>query len=403
MTKAETGGANTLNKQAELKPDTKLTTGGRDPFAHHGYVNTPVYHASTLLYRTAEDFLARRGQYFYGRRGTPTSEALAKAIAEIEGPACAGVALLPSGLAAISTALLSTLRAGEHVLVTDNCYGPTRKFCDTVLSRYGVTTTYYDPLIGGGIAGLMQPNTRAVFTEAPGSLSFEMQDIPAISEAAHKRGALVLIDNTWASPLYFKALEKGVDLSIQSATKYIGGHSDLMMGTVSASAAAWPALRDMAFTLGLCVGPDDMNLGLRGLRTMGVRLARHHVSGLTVARWLEQRPEVLRVLHPALPGAPGHDIWKRDFTGACGLFSIVLKPVPEKAVLAFLNTLTLFGMGASWGGYESLAIPFDLKSVRTATTWAPGGPCIRIHIGLEDVSDLIADLERAFAALAASK
>jgi cystathionine beta-lyase len=389
--------------KAELRPDTKLTTGGRDPHAHHGYVNTPVYHASTLLYPTAEDFLARRGKYFYGRRGTPTSEALSRAIQAIEGPACAGVALLPSGLAAISTALLSALKAGDHVLLTDNCYGPARKFSDTVLARFGVTATYFDPAIGGGIAALMQPNTKAVFCEAPGSLTFEMQDIPAIAAVAHDRGALVLMDNTWASPLYYKALEKGVDLSIQSATKYIGGHSDLMMGTVSANEKAWPLLKDTVFTTGLCVGPDDMNMAMRGLRTLSVRLARHHQSGLKVARWLEQRPEVLRVLHPALPGAPGHDIWLRDFTGACGLFTMVLKPLPEKAKLAFLNALTLYGMGASWGGFESLAIPFDVTPYRSATKFEPGGPCIRLHIGLEDVDDLTADLERGFAAMAAAK
>ena len=399
MTKAEDGKA----ADTELKPDTKVTIGGRNPFAHHGYVNVPVYHASTLLYRTAEDFLARHSQYSYGRRGTPTSEALEKAIQEIEGSACAGVALLPSGLAAISTALLSVLSTGDHLLISDSAYGPTRKFADSVLARYGVTTTYYDPLIGAGIAGLMQPNTRAVFTEAPGSLTFEMQDIPAIAEVAHSKGALVLMDNTWASPLYFKALEKGVDLSIQSGTKYIGGHSDLMLGTVSANKETIQRLKDTAYTMGLCVGPDDMNLGLRGLRTLSVRLAHHHQAGLTVARWLEQRPEVLRVLHPALPGNPGHAIWRRDFTGACGLFGIVLKPVPEKAVLAFLNALSLYGMGASWGGYESLAIPFDVTNYRTATKWAPGGPCLRFHIGLEDVNDLTADLERGFAALAAAK
>jgi cystathionine beta-lyase len=399
MTKAE-GGA---PAPTDLKPDTKVTIGGRNPHAHHGYVNTPVYHASTLLYRTAEDFLGRKGQYSYGRRGTPTSEALEKAIQEIEGPACAAVALLPSGLAAISTALLSVLKAGDHVLVSDSAYGPTRKFCDTVLTRYGVATSYYDPLIGAGIAALMQPNTHAVFTEAPGSLTFEMQDIPAIAEVAHKGGALVLMDNTWASPLYFKALEKGVDMSIQSGTKYIGGHSDLMLGTVSANKEAAQRLKDTAYTMGLCVGPDDMNLGLRGLRTLAVRLRHHHQSGLKVAQWFAQRPEVLKVLHPALPGAPGHDIWKRDFTGACGLFSGLLKPVPEKAVLAFLNALTLYGMGASWGGYESLAIPFDVTPYRTATIWPPGGPAIRFHIGLEDAGDLIADLERGFAALAAAK
>ena len=387
----------------DLKPETVVTVGGRNPHAHHGYVNTPVYHASTLLYRTAEDYLGRRGRYSYGRRGTPTSEALETAIQEIEGPACAGVALLPSGLAAISTALLSVLKSGDHLLVTDSVYGPTRKFCDTTLTRFGVTTTYYDPLVGKDIGKLMQPNTKAVFCESPGSLTFEMQDIPAIAEVAHSRGAAMLTDNTWASPLYCRALEKGVDLSIQSGTKYIGGHSDLMLGTVSANQATVQRLKDTAFGMGLCVGPDDMNLGLRGLRTLAVRLARHNQSGVMVARWFEQRPDVLKVVHPALPSHPGHAIWKRDDTGACGLFAIVPKPVPEKAVMAFLNALTLYGMGASWGGFESLAIPYDVHDVRTATKWAPGGPAIRFHIGLEDVNDLIADLERGFAALAAAK
>jgi cystathionine beta-lyase len=382
------------------KPDTKLATGGRNPFAHYGYVNPPVYHASTLLYPTAEDFLAHRGPYQYGRRGTPTSEALENALREIEGDGCAGVSLLPSGLAAISTALLSVLGAGDHVLVTDSVYGPTRKFCDTVLKRMGVATTYYDPLLGAGIRQLLQPNTRAVFTESPGSLSFEMQDIPAIADAAHEAGAVVLMDNTWASPLYFPALSNGVDLSIQSGTKYIGGHSDVMLGTVSANPATWPKLKDTVATLGLCVGPDDMYFGLRGLRTLGVRLERHHRSGLEVARWLEGRPEVAQVWHPALESHPGHALWRRDYTGACGLFSFVFQPVPQAAVLAFLNTLNLFGMGASWGGFESLAIPFDCTSVRTATKWAPGGPTVRLHIGLEDVGDLIADLEHGFAAMA---
>ncbi len=388
---------------ADLKPETLVTVGGRNPHAHHGYVNTPVYHASTLLYRTAEDYLGRRGRYSYGRRGTPTSEALETAIQEIEGLSCAGVALLPSGLAAISTALLSVLKSGDHLLVTDSAYGPTRRFCDSTLTRFGVTTTYYDPLIGKDIGKLMQPNTKAVFTESPGSLTFEMQDIPAIAEVAHARGAVVLADNTWASPLYCRALEKGVDLSIQSGTKYIGGHSDLMLGTVSANQATVQRLKDTAFGMGLCVGPDDMNLGLRGLRTLAVRLARHYQSGVAVARWLEQRPEVLKVVHPALPSHPGHNIWKRAYTGACGLFAIVLKPVPEKAVMAFLNALTLYGMGASWGGFESLAIPYDVRDYRTATKFEPGGPSIRFHIGLEDVGDLIADLERGFAALAAMR
>ena len=385
-----------------LKPDTKITVAGRDPFAQHGYVNPPVYHASTLLYPTAEDFLGRRGRYQYGRRGTPTSEALESALREIEGPACAGVALAPSGLAAISVALLSVLQAGDHLLVSDSVYGPTRTFCDTVLARYGVTISYYDPLAADRIAFLMQPKPRAVFTEAPGSLTFEMQDIPAIAAAAHAQGAIVLMDNTWASPLFFSALDHGVDLSIQSGTKYIGGHSDLMLGSVAANATTWQRLHDTAGTMGTCVGPDDMFLGLRGLRTMAVRLARHQTSGIAVARWFEGRPEVLRVLHPALASDPGHAIWQRDFTGASGLFSVVLRPVPQAAVNAFLNALTLFGMGASWGGYESLAIPFDCTKIRTATKWVPGGPTIRFHIGLEHVDDLIADLERGLAALAAA-
>jgi cysteine-S-conjugate beta-lyase len=381
---------------------TRLVNGGRDPSAHHGFVNPPVYHASTVLYPSAEEFLAHRGRYQYGRRGTPTSEALTDALAALEGEGCAGVALLPSGLAAASVALLSILQAGDHVLVTDTVYLPTRKFCDSVLARYGITTSYYDPLIGGRIAALIQPITRAVFVESPGSLSFEMQDVPAIAAAAHAKGAVVLMDNTWASPLYFRAFDKGVDLSIQSGTKYIGGHSDVMLGTVSANLATWPRLRETVQAMGLCVGPDDMYLGLRGLRTMGVRLAQHYASGIKVARWLAGRPEVARVLHPALEGDPGHAIWQRDYSGACGLFSIVLEPVPRTAVHAFLNALTFFGIGASWGGFESLAIPFDCATMRSATAWAPGGPTVRFHIGLEDVDDLIGDLERGFAALAAA-
>jgi cysteine-S-conjugate beta-lyase len=385
---------------APMRPATRLVTGGRDPFAQHGYINPPVYHASTLLYRSAEDYLARRGRYQYGRRGTPTSEALSDAIAELEGPACAGVALLPSGLAAASIALTAMLKAGDHVLVTDSVYEPTRKFCDGILNRLGVTTTYYEPLIGSGIAALLTPNTRAIYLESPGSLSFEIQDVPAIAAAAHAHGAVVLMDTTWASPLHFRALEKGVDLAIQSGSKYIGGHADLMLGTISANRTTWPQLINTVHAMGLCVGPDDMYLGLRGLRTLGVRLAQHYAAGLTIARWLEARPEVLRVLHPGLPSHPGHATWQRDYTGACGLFSIVLKPMPQSAVFAFIDALTLFGIGASWGGFESLVIPFDCTHVRTATRWTPGGPTVRFHIGLEDVDDLIEDLERGFAVMA---
>jgi len=386
-----------------IKTDTRLVTSGRDPRAYHGFVNPPVYHASTLLYPTAEDQVAHRARYNYGRRGTPTSEALENALREIEGDGCAGVSLLPSGLAAISAALLATARAGDHVLVPDSVYRPTRNFCNGVFKRFGVETTYYDPLIGADIARLFKPKTRVVFVEAPGSQSFEMQDIPAIAKIAHEQNAVVLMDNTWATPLYFRAFEKGVDLSIQAGTKYIGGHSDIMFGCVSANAATLPALKDTVYSMGLCVGPDDMYLALRGLRTLGVRLDRHFQSGLRVARWLEQRPEVLRVMHPALERDPGHKIWKRDFTGACGLFSVVFKPTSEQSVHAFLNELALFGLGYSWGGFESLAILFDCTEYRTATKWAPGGPTVRLHIGLEDPDDLIADLERGFAAMAAGR
>jgi cysteine-S-conjugate beta-lyase len=384
------------------RSETKVVTAGRDPRSYHGFVNPPVYHASTVLYPSAEDFLAHRARYQYGRRGTPTTEALELALQELEGPQCAGVALLPSGLAAISSAFLSVVHAGDHVLVTDSAYGPTRIFCDQVLSRLGVAVTYYDPLVGASIGDLIRPSTRLVFLESPGSLTFEMQDTAAIAEVAHDKSAMVLMDNTWATPLYYRPLEHGVDLAIQAGTKYIGGHSDIMLGTVSANAASVARFKNTVRYTGQCEGPDDTYLGLRGLRTLAVRLERHYQSGLAIARWLEARPEVLRMLHPALPSHPGHAIWKRDFSGASGLFSIVLKPVPQKAYFAFLDTLELFGIGASWGGYESLAIPFDCAPLRTATRWQPGGPTVRFHIGLEAVEDLIADLERGFAALAAA-
>jgi len=372
---------------------------GRDPDEHFGFVNPPVYHASTVLYPTAEDQVAHRSRYQYGRRGTPTTEALQQALAAIEGDACAGVALLPSGLSAVSTALMAVAGASDHILVTDSVYRPTRTFCDSVFKRMGVETTYYDPLIGREIAKLFKPNTRAVFTEAPGSQSFEMQDIPAIAAVAHEKGAYVLMDNTWATPLYFRSLEHGVDLSIQAGTKYIGGHSDIMFGCVSAHAETWANLKDVAGTLGLCVGPDDVYLALRGLRTLGVRLERHNKSALQIASWLEKRPEVKRVMHPGLASDHGHAIWMRDFTGASGLFSVVVNPCSEAAVYAFMNALTLFGIGYSWGGFESLVIQFNCTEYRTATRWAPGGPTLRFHIGLEDSGDLIADLERGFAAM----
>ena len=377
--------------------ETRLVTAGRDTKAQKGFVNPPVFHGSTVLYPTAEDLHAHRSEFQYGRHGTPTTRALQDVLMALEGPRCAGVGLAPSGLAAISTTLLALAKAGDHILVGDNAYRPTRNFCNGMLARYGVETTYFDPLIGAGIEKLFRPNTRAVLVETPGSQSFEMADIPAIAGVAHTRGALVIDDNTWATPLYHRSLELGVDVSMQAGTKYIGGHSDIMFGTISANATAWPIIAESIRLLGICAGPDDVYLALRGMRTLSVRLAQHHRSGLEMARWLAQRPEVQRVLHPALESDPGHSIWKRDFTGASGLFSVVLQPKPQKAVDAMLDSLKLFGMGYSWGGFESLAIPFDCSEYRTATTWAPGGPTLRLHIGLENVEDLKADLDRGFA------
>jgi cystathionine beta-lyase len=385
-----------------LRAETTLVTAGRDTKAQKGFVNPPVVHGSTVLYPTAEDLHAHRGEFQYGRRGTPTTKALQEALIALEGPQCAGVGLAPSGLAAISTALLAVLKAGDHLLVCDNAYRPTRNFCNGMLARYGVETTYFDPLIGGAIAGLFKPNTKAVVVEAPGSQSFEMPDIPAIAAVAHARGALVIDDNTWATPLYHRSLEQGVDISMQAATKYIGGHSDIMFGTISANERAWPLVAEAIHLLGVCAGPDDVFLALRGLRTLAVRLAQHHSSALEMARWLAARPEVINVLHPALESHPGHKIWKRDFSGASGLFGIVLQPKPQAAVDALLDTVRLFGMGYSWGGFESLVIPFDCTSYRTATKWAPGGPALRLHIGLENVEDLKADLARGFEAFNAA-
>jgi cystathionine beta-lyase len=379
------------------KAETRLVTAGRDTKAQKGFVNPPVFHGSTVLYPTAEDLHAHRSEFQYGRHGTPTTRALQDVLMALEGPQCAGVGLAPSGLAAISTTLLAVAKAGDHILVCDNAYRPTRNFCNGLLARYGVETGYFAPLIGGAIEELFRPNTRAVVIEAPGSQTFEMPDIPAIAAAAHARGALVIDDNTWATPLYHRSLELGVDISMQAGTKYVGGHSDIMFGTISANAKAWPIIAENIRLLGVCAGPDDVYLALRGIRTLSVRLAQHHRSGLEMARWLEARPEVLKVLHPGLESDPGHAIWKRDFTGASGLFSIVLKPKPQAAVDAMLNSLTLFGMGFSWGGFESLAIPFDCATYRTATTWAPGGPTLRLHIGLENTDDLKADLDRGFA------
>ncbi|MGE0766825.1 MAG: cystathionine beta-lyase [Hyphomicrobiaceae bacterium] len=387
--------------KSKRRTATDIVHHGRDPFAHHGFVNPPVYRGSTVLFKSLEAFEKRQQRYVYGRRGTPTTEALEAAICHLEGGY--RTILAPNGLAAITHALLAIVKSGDHVLVTDSAYQPTRKFCDSVLARLGVETTYYDPLIGAGIAGLMKPNTRVVFTESPGSQTFEVQDIPAIAKAAHAGGALVMIDNTWASPLYFKPFAHGADVSVQAATKYIVGHADAMLGSITMNEAATALMADRIHALGIGVGTEECYLGMRGIRTIDVRLERHWRSGLEMARWLQARPEVARVLHPALESDPGYPIWKRDFLGASGLFAFILKPVPKPAVAAMLEGLELFGMGASWGGFESLVLPFNASMYRTATKWEPEGPCVRIHIGLEDVEDLKADLTAGFERLAAAK
>lgn len=383
------------------RPATDVVHSGRDPMAQHGFVNTPVYRGSTVLYPDTASLTAHKARYTYGRRGTPTVDALQEAIAAIEGGhACK---LTASGYQAVTTAILAFAEAGSHILMVDNVYQPTRQFCDTMLTRLGIETEYYDPLIGGGIAKLVRPNTALIYTESPGSQTFEVQDIPAIAEVAKTRNIWLLMDNTWASPLYFNPFQHGVDVSIQAATKYIVGHADAMLGAITSTARAAPHVERAHGHLGVCPGSEETYLGTRGLRTLDVRLERHQRSALELATWLEARPEVARVLYPALPSDPGHGLWKRDFKGASGLFSVVLKPASPAAVAAMLDGLTLFGMGYSWGGYESLVIPFDPTSYRTATRWQAEGPALRFHIGLEDTRDLIADLDAGFQRLNAAR
>ncbi len=386
-----------LSDLSQLGERTRLVHAGRDPFEHNGFINTPIYRGSTVLFPTTEALLQRKARYTYGTKGTPTTESLEAAWTAISG--AAGTVLAPSGLAAVTLGLMSCLKAGDHLLVTDSVYLPTRTFCDGVLKRFGVETTYYDPLVGAGIAALFRSNTAAVLTEAPGSQSFEIQDVPAIAEVTHRHGAVLLMDNTWATPLLFPPHERGVDIAIEAGTKYLSGSSDLLLGMVSANERCFPNLRKTYDAFAMCPGPEDVFLGLRGLRTMALRLREHERQAFAVARWLESRPEVARVLHPGIESDPGHAIWKRDFKGASGLFSIILKPCSQKAVAAMLDGLQLFGMGFSWGGFESLVVPFDCSTYRTATQWKPGGPALRFHIGLEDVDDLKADLEAGFARL----
>ena len=378
------------------KPETIAVHAGHMSAEHFGAVNTPVYRASTILFPTLDAMESRDKPYVYGRRGTPSSRSLEDAVTALEGGA--RTVLCPSGANAIATAILSVCRAGDHLLMVDSCYNPTRIFCDKLLKRFGVETTFYDPAIGAGIESLFRPNTTAVFCESPGSLTFEIQDVPAIARVAHAKGASVLLDNTWATPLYFNAFAHGVDLSILAATKYVGGHADLMMGYVCANTSHEARLHATHDELGLCSSGDDCFLALRGLRTMPLRLKQHQETALKLARWPAMRPEVERVLHPALEGDPGHAIWKRDFAGACGLFGVVLKPVAHHALAAFMDNLELFGMGFSWGGYESLIVTSHTH--RTAKPFHTDGPLIRIHAGLENADDLIADLEQGFARMA---
>ena len=390
-----------MTNKKKFKRDTITTLAGRDPQRYAGLVNTPVFRGSTVLFPDVHSYESRDPDNFkamrYGTHGTPTTFALEDAVAQLEGGHAA--VALPSGIAAIVVALAAFVKSGDHILVVDSVYGPTRNFCDKRLKPFGVEVEYYDPLIARGIALLIRPNTTVVFCEAPGSLTFEMQDVPAIAAAAHAKGIPVLADNTWGTPYFFDSFRHGVDVSIHAATKYIAGHSDTLMGVIVTNEQYWLKVRRAVADYGYCVSPDDCYLALRGLRTIGVRMNHQQQSALKIARWLQSRPEVMRVLYPALESDPGYALWKRDFTGAASLFGVVLRPVPWETVGAMIDALELFGIGSSWGGYESLAIRVDVSKGRTATKWNPGGPLIRLHIGLEDPDDLIADLERGFARL----
>lgn len=388
-------------KKKNSSARTRLAHAGRQIDCGGGRaVNPPVVRASTILFEDVEKLLEVHGRradssfVSYGRNGTETTFSLEHAFAELEGGE--GCVAVGSGLAAITVALLSQVRQGDHVLVSDSVYAPTRKLCDGMLQRFGVETTYYDPAVGAGIAELIRPNTRVIFLESPGSLTFELQDTPAITEVARARRVTTIMDNTWATPLFFQPLAHGVDISVHAGTKYVVGHSDAMLGLVVTSGEFHEAVRLQAHELGHGVGPDDAWLGLRGLRTLAVRLSQHQENALEVARWLNQCPEVARVLHPALPDHPDHAIWKRDFQGSSGLFGVELRPVSADAVAAMLNDLQYFGLGYSWGGYESLAIPTFPQKLRSAVPWNAEGPLLRLHVGLEDPADLIADLEAGF-------
>ena len=385
------------------RPMTRVVHAGRDPEAWNGAVNPPLYRVSTVIQASMADrkaaFAERAAdgkRMVYGRTGTPTTRALEDALCELEGGHRAQ--LYPSGLSAIASAVTAFVAAGDTILMTDNAYGPTRTFCDTYLRRMGVKTVYFDPRLGADIARLMTPDVKLVFLESPGSLTFEVADVPAIARAAKAAAATVMIDNTWATPLFFQPLAHGVDVSIHAGTKYIAGHSDAMLGIAIANEESWPRLRDGARQTGICVGADEAYLTQRGLRTMAVRLRQHQETTFAVATWLAARDDVASVLYPALPESPDHALWRRDFTGACGLMAFELATKSADCAAAIVDRLRLFGIGSSWGGYESLAIAADPAAYRTATRWQGRGALIRLHVGLEDPADLIADLDTAMEA-----
>ena len=387
-----------------MKKETLFATLGTNPDTHRGVVNTPVYRASTILFPNLAAFEeADNGKCAYptyGRYGTPSTDALEDTLAKLEGADHSIVTA--SGLSAIVASLAAFLSAGDHLLMTDSVYGPTRRFCDSELKRLGVEVTYYDPRIAAGIAGLIRDNTKVIFVESPGSLTFEMQDIPAISKEAHARGVVVIGDNTWGTPLFCNPFELGMDVSVHSATKYISGHSDLVMGVISCKTEHYKKLLRVYRNFGACPSGDSCYLALRGLRTMAVRMKQQYENALIVAKWLQARPEVAEVLYPALPNATGHDLWKRDFSGASSLFALVMKKNYSKIQLAaLLDGIEYFGMGYSWGGFESLIIPCYPEKIRTATKWERGGNLLRVHVGLENTDDLIDDLNKGFERLSA--
>ncbi|MDA3919968.1 MAG: cystathionine beta-lyase [Salinisphaera sp.] len=386
-----------------MKTATQLVHSGRDPAAHHGMVNVPAYHGSTVLFDTLEAFEASQASPFtgvhYGRFGTPTHFAFEQAVARLEN--AYGAVSTCSGLAAIAAAVMSVAEAGAHLLVADSVYGPTRMLCNGLLKRLGVETEYFDPTISADqLQSLFRANTRALFVEPPGSLTFEISDVPAMAAVAHAHDAVVIADNTWATPLYYNAHGHGVDISVHAATKYMVGHSDALLGVVNCiDETTHERVKMAAVALGYCAGPDDVYLGLRGLRTLGQRLPVHQSNGLALANWLADQPQVARVIHPARLDHPQHALWQRDFTGATGLFSFVLQPVERSQLAAMLDGLAYYGMGASWGGYESLIIPANPARSRSATEWSTTGPMLRVHAGLEDIDDLIDDMAAGLARL----